>query len=310
MNPRPAWVKATVVTLIFPLLVTAVPPVPAGAAAADPLGSVVSAGRTRIGGTEAPTGTTVFSGDRVVSDGSALIQLHGGSRIELTKAAANFDRRGGALVVEVDAGLLRFSFSRGEQVEIEAGGFRLRPAGDSETVGELGMNRRGQMAVNILEGAFGVLDTANGQRTEVSASRPFAVMNVTGRGRISGQTIEDDFLSLEEDSLQGRCIVAGGEAYAISGNSRSVITINGTWGLKAGDHAYQVVDCTEEAMIQAGASRDAAKAAVVTSVFGVQPVTKSHTARNAAIIAGVAGAVALPLAIKAMGGDEKSPSSR
>ena len=87
--------------------------------------------------------------------------------------------------------------------------------------------------------------------------------------------------------------------------------INGNWGLRTDEYTYQVVACTEEAMVQAGASREAARNAVVTSVFGVQPTPQqSHTARNAAILAGIGGGVVIPVAIKAMGNDEKSQSSR
>lgn len=297
--------------LLAALAFTASPSARAGTLAAAPLGAVVSTGNTTIGNTAAPTGTTVFAGDKVVSEDPALINLNSGSRVEMTKATASFDRNGGTLVMQVDEGLLRFSFNKGEQVQIEAGDYVFTAVGDSGNTGEMGMNRRGQIAMNVLKGAFEVLDTASGKRSELSVSTSFAAMDMTGKGRIAGQTLQDDFLSLEPDSLKGQCVVAGSEAYAISGNTKDTITVNGKWKLKAGEYTYQVVACTQEALTRAGASTEAAKAAVVTSVFGVPPATKtSHTMRNVAIVAGVGGAVAVPVAIKAMGNNEKSPSSR
>jgi len=312
MNNRSAWAKLPGILLSLALIFTTAPFSLAEASAADPLGSIISTGLTVVGNSAAPTGTTIFAGDRVRSDDPVLISLNSGSRIEMTKATANFDRKGDALVLQVDEGLLRFNFDKEESVEIEAGDYRFMASGDSGPTGELGINHRGQIAMNLMEGSFQALNTTTGKRTEVSIATPFAIMDQTGRGRIvnDGKTITDDFLSVDPNSLQGQCVVAGSEAYAISNNSGNLITINGNWDLGSGDYTYQVVECTEEAMVQAGASREAAENAVVASVFGVTPAAQeSHVVRNAAIIAGVAGAVVVPLAIKAMGDDEKSPSS-
>lgn len=313
MSHRPAWMKLTGILISVPLLFVAAPFSMAEAVSTGPLGSIVSTGSAVIGSSAAPTGTTIFPGDRIASESPALINLKSGSRIEITKATAHFDRNGDALLLQMDEGLLRFSFKKGEEVQIKAGDYRFTAVGDSGHTGELGMNRRGQIAMNVMEGSFKVMNTANGSRTEASVGTPFAVMDQTGRGQISskGQTVEDTFLSLGPDELKGQCIVAGSEAYAISGNTENTITVNGSWKLKTGEYTYQVVECTEEAMMQAGASREAAKAAVVTSVFGVSPAEGgSHTARNVAIVAGVGAGVAIPLAILATRKDEKSPSSR
>ena len=88
---------------------------------ASPLGAVVTPGSVIVGNAVAPTGTTIFAGDRVTSDDTALIDLNGGSRIEMTKATATFSRQGKTLLVKANQGLLRFNFVKGENVRIDAG---------------------------------------------------------------------------------------------------------------------------------------------------------------------------------------------
>lgn len=313
MHCRAGWTKLCGILMSTAILYYTAPISLAEISDPDPLGSILSTGKAFVGNATAPDGTTVFAGDRVRSEGPALISLNGGSRIEMTRAAADFDRKGDAFFLRADEGLFRFRFKNDSKIEIEAGEYLFTGVGKSDLTGELGVNRRGQIAMNLITGAFEVLNTLSGERMEVSVATPFAAMDQTGRGRVvnNGKTIVDDSLSSETDALKGQCVVIDAEAYAISGNSGNLITVSGNWELKSGEYAYHVVACTEAAMVRAGASRDAAKKAVVASVFGVPPVAPaSHTARNAAIIAGVAGAAALPLALKAMKKDEKSPSSR
>jgi hypothetical protein len=311
MHHRSAWVKITGLLLALTLILITAPFTLAESIAAAPLGAIVTSGSTTIGSMTAPSGTTLFDGDLVVSSEQTLVSLNNGSRVEMTKTTAHFDHEGEILVLHVDEGLLWFKFNEGDQVRIHAGDYLFTTVGEESHTGELGLNSRGQIAMNVLKGAFEVLDTASGQRSEVSVSTPFAVMDQTGKGVVSGKTIKDNFLSLEPDSLKGQCVVAGSEAYPISGNSRDVITVDGTWKLRAGEYTYQVVEFTEAVMIRAGASQEAARAAEVQSVFGVAPAAPaSHTMRNVAIVAGIGGGVAIPIAIKAMGDDEKSPSSR
>jgi hypothetical protein len=300
MNDKPAWEKLFGIVLIMILILSTALFSLADPVATLPLGSIVSTGNTTIGGTTAPSGTTIFVGDKITSVDATLINLNSGSK-------------GDALLVRMNKGLLRFNFNDRENVQIEAGEYRFMPTGDSGAVGELGMNQSGQIAMNLQKGSFKALNTITGIQTEITVATPFAVMDLAGKGRIvnDGNSVSDDFLSLGTDSLRGQCIVAGNEAYAISGNNGNRIMINGNWGLRTDEYTYQVVACTEEAMVQAGASREAARNAVVTSVFGVQPTPQqSHTARNAAILAGIGGGVVIPVAIKAMGNDEKSQSSR
>ena len=149
----------------------------AGTAAAVPLGTVVTNGSVTIGKSVAPTGTTLFAGDQVTSEQPALINFSSGSRIEMTKAAATFVREGSTLVVEASQGLMRFSFNKGEEVRINAGSFQFAGGANSNRIGELGLNKSGEVVLTLAEGSFAALNTANGARTEVNPGSPLMALN-------------------------------------------------------------------------------------------------------------------------------------
>jgi hypothetical protein len=181
MVQRAISMRALAVALSFLAVIMTVPFSPAEALSAFPLGAVVTPGNVTVGNTAAPTGTTIFAGDRVASDGSALINLNSGSRIEMTKAAATFDRQGNTLVVQAKEGLLRFNFIKGEKVQINAGKYAFASANDSAHVGELGLDRNGQIVMNVTEGVFTTLNTATGVRSEASPNRPVVMMDQAGK---------------------------------------------------------------------------------------------------------------------------------
>jgi hypothetical protein len=313
MSCRPLCVKLGAVVISTLILFTTMPFSPAESVSASPLGTILASDHAMIGETAAPTGTTIFSGDRVSSDEQVLIEIENGGRIELIKAAAGFSRQNKRLVIRTDQGLLRFSFKEGEEVQITAGRYDFTAVGDSRHTGELGLSRRGQIAMNVSEGAFAVLNQDTGARTDVNPKKPLVVMAQGGQGILSnnGRTLTDNSLTLNPDELNQKCIVVKSEAHPVKGNSKDVITINGLWKLSTGRYDYKVVDCTEEAMIRAGASESSAKHAVTLAVFGTAPAKESHAGRNAAILIGIGGAaVAVPIAIKAAKNEEKSPSSQ
>jgi hypothetical protein len=279
-------------------------------ATAAPLGTIVASGYATIGNSAATTGTAIFAGDQVTSEEPALISFISGSRIEMTKATAKFTRNSDALVVDVDRGLIRFNFKKGEGVQINAGEYTFTTAGNSVSSGELGLNRSGQIAMNILDGAFAVLNTATGMQTEVDVDDPFAVLGQSGQGHLSrnGNSISDLSLSLLRDELRGKCIVVETSAHSINGNSVTKISIAGNWDLETGIYLYKVVECNKDEMIRAGASEQAANDAAATSV-SLPPPPPSHIVRDAAFIAGIDAAIIMPLVIKSMRGDEPSPST-
>jgi hypothetical protein len=300
---RPRW------SLLLLLLLFTASFSPAEVATA-PLGTIVTSGDATIGNAAAITGTTVFTGDQVTSKEPALISFISGSRIEMTQATAKFTRNSNALVVDVDQGLIRFNFKKGEGVQINAGQYTFTTASNTGSSGELGLNHNGQIAMNVMNGTFAVLNTATGMQTEVDPDDPFAVLGMSGQGHLdmNGNSISDLSLSLESNELRGKCIVVEDSAHAVRGNSVTKIRIVGTWDLESGIYLYKVVECLEEEMIRAGASEQAANDAVAAS-GSLPPVPPSHLLRDAAIIAGVDAAIILPLTIKSLRGDQPSPTS-
>jgi hypothetical protein len=159
--------------------------------AAIPIGTLVTAGSATIGNTAAPTGTTVFTGDTVTSAQPALINFASGSRIEMTKAAANFAREGKTLIVEASQGLLRFNFLAGAQVKLDAGAYRFTTVGNSSHVGELGLNRSGQIVMTVTEGTLQAVNNTTGVTTEVSPDNPLVATAQSASQEAAGQAAAD-----------------------------------------------------------------------------------------------------------------------
>jgi hypothetical protein len=166
----------SMVLALLAIFVTA-PFTPAETVAASLLGTIVTSGTVTVGNVSAPTGTTVFTGDKVTSIQPAMINFDSGSRIEMTKAAATFARQGKTIVVQSDQGLLRFNFKKGESVQINAGKFQFTGGTDTNRVGELGVNPSGQLVMTMTEGTLLALNTATGVQTLVSSVKPLAVTN-------------------------------------------------------------------------------------------------------------------------------------
>jgi hypothetical protein len=177
MVHRSLRVKAISLALALATIVLTAPFSPAETAAGSPLGTIVTKGSVTVGNVSAPTGTTFFAGDKVTSVQPAMINFDSGSRIEMTKAAAAFAREGKTIVVQTDQGLLRFNFKKGESVRINAGKYQFAGGDNSSRIGELGVNRNGQLVMTLTEGSFEALNTETGARTEVTAAKPLAVTN-------------------------------------------------------------------------------------------------------------------------------------
>jgi hypothetical protein len=141
----------------------------AGTINATPLGSLTTAGTAAIGNVSAPTGTTIFSGDSVASSTTSAVQFNSGSRLEMTNADVTFTRDEGILTISADKGLLNFHFTEGERVQIEAGTFIFTGNGDTAVAGILGVNREGQLVMNVEEGVLMALNTKTGEHMAVSS---------------------------------------------------------------------------------------------------------------------------------------------
>jgi hypothetical protein len=298
----------SVVVSILTIFVT-VPCSVAETLAASPLGVIVTQGTVTVGNSIAPTGTTVFAGDRVAATSQpALINFSSGGRIEMTKAVATLSREGNTLVVKPVEGLLRFNFVKGEEVRINAGRYNFTAVGkDSAHTGELGLNRNGQIVLSMTEGVFNSIDTASGQQTEVTPNKPLRATDLQGKGTVSkgGNALTDASKAYTVDVLNQKCIVVEKEAHPIASNNATVITIKGSWKLNSGAYDYKVTDCTRDALIAAGASAAAAGAAAGAATGGAVAAGLSTAA--AIGIAGGAAALGVGLGVYE---STKSPSSR
>jgi hypothetical protein len=312
MARRSAVSKTLAVVVSILTIFVTIPFSVAETVAASPLGVVVTQGTVTVGNSIAPTGTTLFAGDRVAATNQpALISFNSGGRIEMTKAVATLSREGDTLVVHPVEGLLRFNFVKGEEVRINAGRYNFTAVGrDSAHTGELGLNRNGQVVLAMNEGAFNSLDTVSGANTEVSPGNPLEVTDLEGKGILkkSGNTLTDSSKAFFTDALNQKCIVSEKEAYRIASNNANVIKIKGSWKANSGSHAYKIADCTRDALINAGASPEAADAAVAS--VGAAAGSGAGGLSTAAVI-GIGGGAAAALGIGiAVTRPEKSPSSR
>jgi hypothetical protein len=289
-------VRIRILTILFSLtMAVATGPFPlAETAAAIPLGTLVTAGNATIGNIAAPTGTTIFTGDTVTSPQPSLINFSSGSRIEMTKASANFAREGKTLVVEASQGLLRFNFLAGEQVKFDAGAYKFTTVGNSGHAGELGMNRGGQVVMTVTEGTLVAVNNASGAKTEVSPSNPLVATVQSGEGTLlnGGHSVTDVAKSFQANELQGKCVVALNEAYPILGNDSNVIAVKGAWKLNSGVYGYKITACTKEAMIAAGASPESIAASAPATV-----ASTASTGTTAGTVAGVVSSIGLGVGV-------------
>jgi hypothetical protein len=226
----------------------------------------------------------------------------------MTRAAATFARQGEVLVVQAQQGLILFNFPENENVQIDAGEYRFSAIDRSNHIGELGLNRNGQLVMNMKEGAFAALNTNTGERTEVSANRPLVVLAQSGQGQLTkgGKSLRDTSKIYQANELKGMCVVGASEAFRIVGNTTSVISIDGAWKTNSGAYDYRVVECTKQAMMSAGASEASATAAAKgAAAAGAAGAMSSHV--KALVIAGVGAAGGLGIGIYEA---TKSSSSR
>jgi hypothetical protein len=231
----------------------------------------------------------------VASTQPSLIDLGDGSRVELTKAEAAFDKDGETLVINADQGLLRFNFAEGNDVRIETSKYQFTADKASGSLGEIGLNRKGQVIMEVAQGSFSMLNKSTGAVSRIAAGQPMLLLAQSGKGLItrSGSSITDSAKIFQPNELKGLCAVSGNEAYAILGNTTSIISVRGSWGLESGDHPYEVVKCTEAALMSAGASSGAAAAAVKSAAS----VGGSSFPKTAVALAGAGAGAGVALGI-------------
>jgi hypothetical protein len=100
------------------------------------------------------------------------------------------------LVLKAGEGLLRFNFVKGENVRINAGKYTFSSANGSAHIGDLGLNSKGEIILQVTEGVFTTINNATGARTEVSKGYPLvdldqakgaAAMGAAAAGRAAGK---------------------------------------------------------------------------------------------------------------------------
>jgi hypothetical protein len=216
------------------------------------LGTIVARGDVRVGNRTAPSGTTVFDGDRILAlnNSTALVQLAGGGRIEVVNGIADLHREGNRLLVKAERGLLRFRFEVDSRVRFRAGRYDFTSSSShSAHAGDLGLNLNGQVAMVLTSGSFMATRILDGATLQVVPDAPMVVLDQFGRGSVAqnGRNLTDRSKSWQTNELKGKCVSAGGERYRILDNTRNDLTIEGTWKLATGVYDYTIADCPEPA---------------------------------------------------------------
>lgn len=243
----------------------------------SPIGKLATSGRVSIDGTSAPTGTVVFSGDRIATqEFPALISFLKGSSVVLTQGTtASFSRSGKALMIIAEKGVLGFNFLAGEDVSIQAGTCKFTAsARDQAITGELALSSRGEAEMSVSSGNFSVSNTATGVRSEVSPSSGevpaqlwFGIGNLA-KGR---NTLSDPSKKWEADELKGMILEVSGEQHKIRSNTATTITIEGVWALATGAYDYGI----EKGGVSTGAKVAIAAAVGGGGAVGIWVATKS-----------------------------------
>jgi hypothetical protein len=309
--------RKTLATLAVALLVvTAVPQCPAAASDVIPIGTLATSGSVSIGASDAPTGTTVFSGDHLsAQDAPALISLQGGSSVSLTRgAAATFIRQGSTLLVRAETGTIGFRFAPRQEVRMEAGPYRFTAsAPDRAKTGEITINSDGLVTMALNSGAFAALDTKTGRPFDMSAPVQTASKTPpTGTGSLvnDSNAFSDPKQRWVENSLKNKCIVARGESHRILANKSNVLVIAGSWLLFSGTYDYTITECTEAALENAGAAigvNEALQPPTATAGAGAAANRGMSAGAKAGIILAVAGGGGAGAAVALSSRKSKSP---
>ncbi len=151
--------KTCVLVLSFLLLYVPVSPVSASSVVA---GQTFSAGSARINGAIAPRTTTVFSGDRIVTEKEARtsVSFLGGDAVvigELSKAA--LETQDGRMVVRLEAGMISALNKSAKPVVIEAHGARIVAAANQSAAYDVIL--RGNSLRVIARAGVAHVETAN-----------------------------------------------------------------------------------------------------------------------------------------------------
>jgi hypothetical protein len=224
-----------------------------------PIGRLATSGTVSVGSALAPTGTALFSGDRLSAQNSpAFIRFRSGSSVVLPRgSAATIYRKETGLLIRAEKGTLGFHFVPREEARIEAGRYMLTSsARDAAEVGELVVDADGRIAMALSSGSFSAFDAKSGQSFNVSAQDSGkAGSQSAGSGSLVNDTntFSDAAQRWAANGLRGKCIVARGEAHRILSNQATTLTLQGTWLLFSDTYKYAMTECSAQALADAGA---------------------------------------------------------
>lgn len=290
-------------------------PLHAEMAGGTPIGKLATSGTVSVGNAAAPTGTALFSGDRLSAQNSpALVRFRSGSSVVLPRgSSATIYREEAGILIRAEEGTLGFHFMPAERARIEVGRYTLTAAAkDIAEVGELVIDADGRIAMALSSGSFSAFDEKSGKSFNVSAQNAGqSGVSSTGSGSLVNDTntFSDASQRWPANGLRGKCIVARGEAHRILSNETNTLTIQGTWLLFSDSYKYSITECTPQALADAGASIGVEEALkeLPASVVPVAPKIKTPPVRTAstgmsrgaktAIILGGAGGAAVGVAI-------------
>jgi hypothetical protein len=300
-------------------LLAAFLPLQAEMAGGLPIGRLATSGTVSVGNALAPTGTALFSGDRLSAQNfPAFVRFGSGSSVILPRgSAATIYRKGTGLLIQAEKGTLGFHFVPREEARIEAGRYTLTAsARNVAEVGELVVGADGRIAMALSSGSFSAFDAKSGKSFDVSAQTSGqSGLQAAGNGSLVNDTntFSDPAQRWSANALRGKCIVARGEAHRILSNESTTLTLQGTWLLFSDTYKYAITECTAQALTDAGASigieealkEPAASVAQSAPAAATPPVRAASTGMSrgakTAIFAGVAAGAAVGVAVGVSG---------
>jgi hypothetical protein len=241
-----SFLSALTIFIILPFAFSGIP-------VGLPIGKTASSGIVSIAGSTAPSGTVVFSGERVVAqDAPALIAFRQGGSVLLNEgASAKFSRKSDLLMIQADGGTISFNLPPGEKVHIQAGS-RSYVSSESGSIGEIKVTTDSESIVSVTSGKLYAINAATG----VAQTQEIKKGNLTK----GGNSFTDPNARWKPDEYANFSIKINGKPFTIVSNTEKTIKIKETFTMDTGTYSYD---------------------------FGEPKISKSHTGL---IVGGIAGA--------------------
>jgi hypothetical protein len=204
-----------------------------GTSAALPIGQTTSSGVVSIAGSTAPSGTVVFSGERVMAqEAPALISFRQGGSVLLNEGAgATFSRNGDVLLIQASNGTMSFNLPAGEKVRIQAGSHNY-VSSESGSVGEITMVPEGAPSVLVASGNLYALNAA----ASVAAAQDQPKGNLTK----GSNSFTDPNAKWKPDQYKNYGLLINGKQFTVVSNTEKTIKIKETFSLNTGTYSYSI----------------------------------------------------------------------